>query len=543
MAVTVKVSRRAMNNPHALKIGLGFAVGLLYLSAANALELRAYPFLSGNEVFSDNLNLATTGQKQSGFVSEIDPGLSLYSNSRWGTSNLNYRLQGLYNAGADNMVNVYHQLQMNSLYQPVPSRFYIQTSSSITQQNINSSQIATDNLSGNGGRSNAESFNFSPYWTPRFGQWATGLFKAGYTRSAFDSANNGSSSTAAATVTPISSLISNSNTYSWQTGLSSGPKFNVLKWNLNASDQEQNNANGNNVRFEQFSGDARYYLNRRFNIFSNVGYENNQYQTNNNGVKNGAYYEVGGQWSPSLWYSFELGVGNNQHFTFQMNPSNRLSSHVTLRNKSVGLNNGTSWNGGLTYQYARGNVQMNYVQETTTIQQLYSQVGVFSQNPNGTLTQVVDAAGNLVNGSLLNQSNLIFNPTGFTNSVTVRKRGDIGFTYQMGKSSYTATIYNERRTYSSVAGEDTVYGASGSWSWQFQPRYNLYFQPLWQTTSGNSSTSRYDVALGVTHSIPVTLLRPSTLNAGLELRHIDQRSNTFGEYQENRATASFSIRF
>lgn len=527
----------------------------MYSGSSLALDWRITPNLSAREVFSDNLMLSQ-GNKKSGFVSEIDPGLSLYGSSPWSSFNLNYRLQGLYNAGGRDAVDINHQLNMNSLYQAIRNKLFIETSSSISQQNISNAFVSTDNISGNGSRIESKTFSISPYWTPSFGQYANGLFKVGYNKSSFDNSNG-------STVSPLLSsnlnLISDSETYTRQARLTSGSAFNRVSWGLNYSSQQQNRVSGQDVRFEQYQGDTRYYINRKFNVFGQAGYSNNDYQTLSNSINNGFFYTFGAQWSPSRWYSLEAGYGNNKHVTMQFNPSANLNSNVTYRDKSVGLNTGSSWDASFNYLFKQAAIGFNYSQETTTLQQLLTQQGFFLRDSSGNFTQVantqdlftqgflsLDSSGNLIKGPNYNNSQLVFNPFDLVDDVIIRKRGNLTFSYQTGKSSYNASMFNERRTYGKRTGEDLSYGVSGGWQWQYEPRLSFYLQPSWMHTEGSlSSNTRYDVALGVSRSVPINLGRPLLMNTGLELRHINLMSDSaqFGGYVENRATANFNVRF
>lgn len=508
---------------------------VLSVHKAYAFDWQLRPNLSMSEIFSDNLNLSANAKK-SGFVSEVSPSLSLYGQSPWSNFNLNYRLQGLYNAGGRDAVDINHQLQMSSLYQAIRNTFFIETSSSISQQNLSNAFIATDNISGNGNRTQVKNFSISPYLTPHFGQYGSGLFKVGYNRVSFDNSNNSNN----AQVSPLlNNLISDSETFSRQARLSSGSYFNRVNWNLNYSAQDQNRVSGNDVRFEQYMADARYYVNSKFNVFAQGGEENNHYQTLNNNIKNGFFYTVGGQWSPSRWYSIEAGVGNNDHVTVQYNPSQNLTSNITYQYKSVGLNTGSSWNANLNYRAAQGSLGFKYFQDTTTVQQMLIEQGVIV---NGQFVQLTPAQL-----ALFSQNNLgsfITSSANFVDDVIVRKRGDLTFAYQTGKSSYNASVYNERRTYSLSTNQDTIYGVSGSWQWQFESRLSFFLQPLWQSTEGIVPNKRYDVAMGLTRSIPINLGRPTQMNTRLELRHIEQMSNNAGfDYTENRATANFFVQF
>ncbi|WP_426992345.1 TIGR03016 family PEP-CTERM system-associated outer membrane protein [Methylomonas sp. CM2] len=244
--------------------------------------------MSVSEIFSDNLNLSENAKK-SGFVTDISPGISLFGSSALSSFNLNYRLQGLYNAQGSDSVDFNHQLQMSSRYQIIRNRLFVETSSSISQQNISNAFVATDNISGNGSRTEAKNFNISPYWTPRFGRFANGLFKVGYSRSSFD---NGDS----ALVSPlVQNLISDSDSFFKEARLTSGSEFSSVTWGMNYSSREQNRNSGQDVRFEEYSGNARYYFNRKFNVFGQAGFSDNSYRTlAANSINNGFFIPLAG---------------------------------------------------------------------------------------------------------------------------------------------------------------------------------------------------------------------------------------------------------
>ncbi|ATG91242.1 MULTISPECIES: TIGR03016 family PEP-CTERM system-associated outer membrane protein [Methylomonas] len=520
------------------------------------LDWRLTPSLSATETFTDNINLSNI-EKKSGFVTEVAPGLSINGSSPWSNFNLNYRLQGLHNAGGRDDLDFNHQLNMTSLYQAVRNTLFIQTSSSISQQNISNTLVTTDNISGVGGRTENTNFSISPYWTPRFGQFGSGLFKVGYSRSTFDT----SSSSQAASLVP-DNFVTDSDTFTRQARLASGSFFSSMNWALNYSSNEQTRGTGQDVRFEQYQGDMRYFLNRKFSVFGLAGFENNDYQTTQNNIRNGFFYTLGGRWNPSRWYSLEVGLGNNKHATVQFNPSSNFSSTITYRNKDVGLNTGDSWDASLRYQFKQANFGFNYNQETTTTQQLLTEQGYFIRDASGNLSQVIntqdliaqgflmldpsDPAGTrLIPGPNFNNSRLVSNPFDLVNDVIIRKRGALSFSYQTGKSSYNASVYNERRSYELRAGEDMSYGISGGWQWQVEPRLNFYLRPSWQHNQGQlADNTRYDLALGLNRSIPINLGRPLLMDTRFEIRHISQSSDTSTfDYTENRASANFNVRF
>lgn len=538
------------------RVFAGFLVCFCHSGGSYGIEWRLNPSLSASETFTDNINLSNV-DKKSGFVTEVAPGLAINGSSPWSNFNLNYRLQSLHNAGGRDELDFNHQLNMNSLYQAVRNTLFLQTTSSISQQNISNAFVAADNISGAGGRVENQNFSISPYWTPRFGQFGNGLFRVGYSRSSFD--NTGGSQVA--NVVP-DNFVTDSDTITRQARLSSGSFFSNMNWALNYSSNEQSRAAGQDVRFEQYQGDLRYFLNRKFSVFGIAGFENNDYQTAQNTIQNGFFYTLGGRWNPSRWYSLEVGLGNNKHATLQFNPSSNLSSTITYRNKDIGLNTGDSWDANLRYQFKQANIGFNYNQETTTTQQLLTEQGYFIRDASGNLSQVINTQDLIAQGFLMvdpsdptgarlipgpnfNNSRLVSNPFDLVNDVIIRRRGALSFGYQTGKSTYSASIYNERRSYELRAGEDMSYGISGGWQWQVEPRLDFYLRPSWQHNEGQlADNTRYDVALGLTRAIPINLGRPLLMNTRVELRHINQSSNTSTfDYTENRATANFNVRF
>lgn len=526
-------------------LSIALLVSFICVPQAEAFEWQLGPSLSVSEMFSDNLTLSND-DKENGFVTDVSPGLSFTGSSPWSNLNLNYRLQGLYNAGGQEAFDVRHQMQMSSLYQAVRNSLYLETSSSISQQNANNAFIATDNLSGPDNRVESKTFNISPYWTPHFGRFANGLLRVGYNRSDFDNVQNNFVEENGYTA----NLISNTQTYTKQASLSSGSYFNVVQWSLNYNDRESNRQSGNDVNFESYSGNLRYFINHKFNVFAQGGYENNDFQTLSQNISNGLYYTFGGQWRPSQYYSLEAGAGNNQHVTLQFNPSTRLTSSVTYRNKDVGLNLGSSWDALFNYNLGQSNWGFTYRQDTTTVQQVLVDRGLLADPLTGQV--IIDPVTNkalVVDSLAFSQSGLAnnFNFIGLpslVDDVIIVKRANLNFGYQTGKSHFNANAYNERRTYEQSLQEDNVYGISGGWQWQFAPRLSFFLQPLWQSTDGIANNKRYDVALGLSRPLPINLGRPLIANTRLELRHIEQISEKDDfDFTENRATANFAVQF
>lgn len=441
-----------------------FFVNLGWFHSASALEWRVVPGLTYNEMFSDNLTLSSANKK-SGFVTEISPSLSLNTNSAWSDFNLFYRLQGLQNAGGRDEVDLNSQLQMNSKTQLIRNRLFLDSSSSISQQNVNNSLVVADNLTGQKNRTEVKTFSISPYWNHQIGQYANLLLRASYDKASFDN-NNVFNNNAL-----LSNLLTDTDTFSETASLNSGSAFSKLQWNLYFSDKKQSSVSGRDVSFQHSEAGLRYFIAREYNVFGQFGYDDNSFSTINSSSSNGFFYTFGGQWRPSPWYSVEVGIGNNKHITVSFNPIYNLSGSVTFRNKDVGLNKGDSWDSSIIYTRGMANWSFNYRQETSTVQQqILKQISE--------TYKLVDMSTNQVLGLLT----YVGNTSRLVDDVLVIKTANLGFTYQTGKSTFNANAFSTKRTYELNADdEDTVFGVSGGWQWAFEPNLRFYVQPLWQS--------------------------------------------------------------
>ncbi len=490
-----------------------------------AFDVTIRPSVSTKEIFSDNINLSTSGNEKSAFVSEVSPGVSIIGRSARSILNLNYRMQNLYNAGGNNKLSTANQLQYNSHNTLYTNRLFLDSHSSISQQNTNNLyQTANDNISNSGNSTTVSTFGMSPYWTPRFGDYANGNLRLNFdTVTTGSNSNNNSNST----LNPITDTVNIAEIVQ----LNSGNEFKRVKWNLAHNNTESYRDGGDNVKFQNSNASVRTYLNQYFNVFAQGGYSNNSFLSTTNTSKNGVFYTFGGQWKPSSYYSVEVGGGNNSYVTVNISPMQRLTWNTTYRKNSIGLNTGTTWQTALNYRTRQSTWALKHDNDTTTVQDiLLQQQRTNAQDPSG--NEIVNPVP---------EQRLINIPT-LTNDVIVRKTWNLSSTYNTGKSTIGASAFNEDRVYQLSGNSEKVRGISGSWNWQFASKTSAFLRPLWQQTSGSSITNtksdRYDLSLGINRTIT------TRINGMLELRHVNQTSDlTTNDYQENRATASLFMRY
>ncbi len=506
-------------------IQLGSVCCFLYHTSSYAVNWNIIPSVQVQEIYSDNIRLSK-GNEKSALVTEVDPGVSIIGRTARTTLNLNYRMQNLYNAGGDNGLNTSNQLQYNSSNVLVQNKLFLTSRSSISQQNINNTQIAVDNISGAGNRTTVSTFGLSPYWTPTFGHYANGRLGVNY-----DTFHTGSGSSSGA--------ISDSNTLGENIQINSGSKFSRVSWGLSFNNNEsfRSDSNNDNVRFQNSSAIVRPYINKNFNVFAQSGYSNNSFQSTTTTNNNGFFYTFGGKWTPSRHYSLEAGYGNNSFVTAYISPMQRLSWVTTYRDNSIGLNSGKTWQTALNYRTRRSNWSLTHDNDTTTTQEILANLQV-SPLFNGVGQQLPIFRLNLTNS--------------LTNDVIVRKTWNFSVSFRSGKTTLSSNAFNENRVFQVSGIHEKVKGINASWNWQFAPKTSVYLQPTWQEIErvggfflngiaqsfGPTKDTRYDIAVGLSQAIT------RKISGRLEVRHINQTSDIkTNDYQENRATATMFMRF
>lgn len=535
---------------------------LFYYTEPYALSWTINPTVQAQEIYSDNIKLAPSGREQSAFVTAINPGISLNTNSPLSRWNFNYRMQNLYNAGGDNGITIFNQLQSNSHNIFIPNTLFLDTFSTIGQQNINNNRLGADNINGTENSTNVYNFGLSPYWTPRFGNYANGTARLN-----FNTVVTGDNSSSIYNLnSPLNTNLNNIfnsslNTISDSVNvaetiyLNSGAYFQRINWNLSFNNNQNYRINSPNVSFQNANGRVGTSFNQTFSIFAQGGYSNNDYQSITNDNNSGFYYTLGGRWQPSQRYSITAGAGNNSFVTVYISPMQRLNWTTTYSNNAVGTNfgqysgssgvngggnSGDNWQTALNYRTRRSTWSLTHDNNTTTSQQILAQNQIFpAQNQADILLNNSDPNPRVINNPYLNDE------------VIVTKNWNFSVSFNTGKSTLSGNAYFNDYQYQISDTNQKLIGVSGTWNWRFASQTSAYLRPQWQMTDNQGSINNqqyYTVSIGVNHSIT------RKLNGVLEFHHVNQSSdgsssvsqllnNLAYDYQENRVTASLFMRF
>jgi hypothetical protein len=487
---------------------------LAFLDSASDIKWTLRPRISLAQMYSDNIRLTATDEKAA-LVTEVRPGISINSNSSRGNLDLNYSLQGIYNAQGDSGVDIYNQLQMDADCEFVRNNFFVESAVSIGQQNSSNRRIVSDNISGGEASSTITTFMLSPYWTPHFKGFADGEFRLTYDRVSSARGNDS---------------LSTANSWSQDVYLTSGHDFSLFSWSFLFNNRSSSSA-GQDVNYQDTQLETRYAIARKYSVFARLGHSDNSFSSNSNSNRNGVFYTFGGQWKPSKRFSIEAGYGNNKFITVDVSPFNRLHWITTYSKNDIGLNTGDRWESELNYNTRRTIWRLSYTEDTTTTQQTLLDQQIFtSANTFGSQTQTPYS----------NRRELGL--TSLTDEVFTSKTAEASVSFRTGKSNISAEVFKILRTFEESGNEEKVEGLSASWGWQFSRRSRSNLRAGWQKTESDGFDAFSDDRLYFSAIITRNFL--AHLNGSIEYQYVDQNSNDkLNEYLENRITAKLTLQF
>lgn len=534
-------------------------------------EWRIIPRLSVGMTYSDNIRLAPAGEAEGDLVLQADPGVSVRKRGGRLDLRLDYTAQGLLYANNGDASTINNNLLAFGTAELYQDHLFLDAYGSISQVPVTSgSRVDAGNLglAGNGtpggalnllrfnmgvlpgatdlfdpvgifgnialtgdDQTTAANFGISPSWRQNFGGWAKALLRyryndAGFGQDQFDSQTQ--------TIT---------------FNLDSGPKFGRLGWNLAYSyqqqdgqqsdngiqDDENNNLQGGvNTEQESVSGQLNYRLGNTWTLLAEAGYENNTGYTDN---RNGSYWGLGAQWTPSRFYSLTGLYGLNfNEIAVQWTPSPRTNLQVSRTYKEVGVSPGVYWEGSLNYKARHSIWSASYTQEVTTVQQLLGD-SLTGLGPDGQPVALDDQGQIIPGGSL-----------GLTNQPFLRKFFNLGVTYRRGRNGLSVNAFSESREFqdaslsdqdANVNDEDT-YGVGGVWTWRFAPRTASFIGTGWEHDDlGDDQQNDYWVSV-----IGLARIFTSDLGGLISYRYYQNDADPAEQgFRENRLNVRFSMKF
>ncbi|QBQ54477.1 TIGR03016 family PEP-CTERM system-associated outer membrane protein [Nitrosococcus wardiae] len=509
-----------------LKLGslLVMVVCGFYLPGSKGAEWIFTPRGSVATIYTDNIFLAPADEEESEFVVQITPGFLLQGIGSRFDLDLNYQAQNLFFVRESGRSTTFNQLQSQATAELYENLFFVDARSTISQQIISArDRVTTGNLPITGNRSDVITFGVSPYLRNDFAGYAETELR--YT---FDTVR-------------IERGASDSLSHRVNFDINSGERFTRLRWNGQYRRQQINRSNGDealfsrgsDVRFERAFGLVGYQLTDEYSLLAEAGYTNNDFRSRRN-IRNGFFWAVGLEWRPSRYFSAEALYGpRNKRARITFSPHARVSMELNWRERDVGLNPGTVFNGFLRYRRRHSSWEARYFETTNTIQQLLTEQQVFAREDPLTGEPIIGPGGEPI----------LVDPDIFslTDEVLVRKRFQLTQTYTKGRTSLRFSAFKEEREFGETLRTQDGFGGNATWTWRFAKRMRSNLR-LFAQNIEFSEDDRSDLFWSLQASLTRDLSRQ--MQGAVIFQHSERESTQGGrEFQENRVTAQVTYTF
>lgn len=500
------------------------AIGLLLSLPITgfAAEWRFQPSLTIIEEYTDNVTLLPASQRQSDFITQINPGLTVNGRGSRASFQANYTLQNvLY--GRDSSRNALnHLLSATGKAEIIPNWFLFDARAEIARQNVSSAGLLGINTN-NDNRNTVENRTYllSPYVRDRIG---TALeYEVRYQRDHASTADQGS--------------LPSSDANRASASLRSGPAYTRTAWGITYNKQTVDYSEGQpTTRTENVVANGRYSIEPRFALLGTIGYEKNDYAVI--GPKpQGTLWNAGFAWQPSKLTSLTA-TGGERFFgkTYALDFVQRSRSFFW--NVRYSENIGSSRDQSLSTNVPRtssfvGPLAGADIADPTERARFVDDFII----RNGLPTTIFAASDSLTNRNFL------------------EKRLGASVTYNTPRNTSILSIFRVNRDADAIGtvptgpGTDDVAanvnvvqtGGSLLVNWRVAPRTGLDFSvgaDEYRFRNADRDDKVKYVRLGLRHR-----LRPKVTGA-LDYRHVERDSNAQGaEYKENAISAALVIRF
>jgi uncharacterized protein (PEP-CTERM system associated) len=499
-------------------IFLPFAVLLAF--PATAAQWTFTPSVQGSEVYTDNVTLAPSSLKQSDWITQVVPRISINAIGPKLRFNLNYAPQILYYArDTQDKSDIYQNGGATLNAELADKLLFFDAGANVGQQNISLlGPITNSNVYVTGNRATVKTFYLSPYFLRDFGSQVRAELR--YRFSATDSDQVGSTQ--------------DSNTNALALRLASGPAYSVLTWGLNY-DFGQTDFKGQlnpDLDSETILGRARYLVTPSIGLLVRGGYESYK-RGDVIPESNGWGWGGGVEWSPSPRTNLTAVTGKR----FYGN-----SSNVDFRHRARLLDLRAGYVESVTTT-----TQQFFVPATSStsayLDQLYANTIPDPVVRQDTVNSVISQLG--IPSSLNSPVNY------FTNNLFVQKRLNGSIALRGVRNVIIANVFRDRRQ--AIIGSTFLpgsinpnnnteqIGGSLSWSLQVTPRDGLSVLAGYSRNEFKG-TSRVDDDANL--GIGYTRQFQRKFSGSLSFRR-QERDSTLGgsDYTENSIAGSVSITF
>lgn len=474
------------------------------------------PSVSVDVTYTDNVNPAGGGAKQSDFITRIAPGISVDGKSARASGKLDFKWQeSMY---ADNGVYDNQQTSLAAVgkLELVEKWLFIDASGNIAQRPI--SAFGTQGIANelvNTNRTETSTYRLSPYIQGRVGGYADYELRYSNTETSADSgvyATDGGTTAEA-----------------WNLRLSGDTRLAALGWSFNA--ERQNVALGaRDTRSSRFYGTLEYRIDPQIKLLVSAGRESDNFNLTENRSRTTSGYGI--DWAPTERTLLALRQDQRSYgdsYSLDFTHRTALSSWRVSDSRSVSLPTQQMTQAPLSSAYDLLNLQLSsqYPDPAERTARTYEQLAALGIPADSMVY------GNLMSLQAFEQrrQEASVSLTGANNTVTL--------TLQRSDSS---RVGNNIGLIDDFAASSNIRqsGISGNWAHKLSPHSALTFSALNSRSRGDTATQ--DTRLRSYSLLLTTKLGINTAaTAGLRQTSFDNTGGT--SYDEQAVTGSLVVNF
>ena len=252
------------------------------------------PHLGISEIYTDNVELATHGQEEKEYITQINPGFLLSGQGARSAVNLDYQIYGLKYAKNNDSDSVNQEALLDSTYRIYDDNLFIDASGEYTKSIINAAERhSLDSYFISPNRTDTSTIQVSPYLRNAFNGGVLGEVRARYGQVDYVDVDGLDSSTK-----EISAHLNGRGVPG------------RLNWYFEYSDRNIKYENRQEADFERFTGELGFEVASRLTWLLISGYEDNTYQySGNDYVSSDNFWRSGIRWTPTRRSSIEATTG------------------------------------------------------------------------------------------------------------------------------------------------------------------------------------------------------------------------------------------
>ena len=312
---TLPASRGDGDSRHRLFrfLALSAALSGLFAGPARAEKWDVVPTLSVSETYTDNISLVQDALKQSDWVTQVIPGISIAATGARLRFNVNYAPEFVYYAEGQRKSQVFQRGNAGANVELAKRLLFIEAGARVDQYDVSlQGPFTTSNINTTGNRATAKTFFLSPYLLGDFGSEARGEARFTYSDWSSDS--------------PTRLPDNEANRVDLR--LASGPAYQQFTWDIGYRRETIQYETLQETLTEAITEKVRWLIAPAVGLLGQVGYE--RYDSGIPGsVLEGSIWSAGLEWMPTPRTRLAASAGkrfDDDAYNFEFRHRTRLTT-------------------------------------------------------------------------------------------------------------------------------------------------------------------------------------------------------------------------